>query len=107
MTVTQHLPSPQSTFDRLMMAVRANDRSAFIVGATHDMEQAVTPELMMTIHHELTPHINSGYEATFLCDLNQQGFTVHLWKVCFADGTDDIVLRIVLDGDKLAGFFRQ
>ena len=107
MALTQQSPTPQATFDRLITAVRANDLAGFLADATSDMAESVTPALMDFIHGDLAPHLDAGFQAAYLCNMKQHGFTVHLWKLVFADGADDVVLRIVQSGDQLAGFYRQ
>lgn len=100
-------PAVQATFDRLIRAVQANDREAFIEGATDEMKQGVTPQVMERINRDLAPHLQKGFQPTYLCSLKQQGVLVQLWKVTFKDGSDDAVIRVAMRGDSLAGFFRQ
>ncbi len=100
-------PGTKATFDRLVAAVQANDRDAFVKNATDDMQQAVTPQVMDGINRDIGTRLAKGFDATYLCQLKQQGHQVQLWKVAFKDGGDDALIRIVMRGDKLAGFFRQ
>jgi hypothetical protein len=104
-------PAWQITFDRLVHALqtddRTDDRTEFLTNATDDMNQAMTQPLLNKVSSDLKPHLEKGFNATYLCELKQKGFTVNLWKVTFKDGSDDCIFRIVMQEDQLAGFFLQ
>ena len=103
----ENATTQQAIFDRLMHAIVAKDRNEFLTSATDEMKRAITPALMVQMNYEIARHLDKGYDAKYLCELNQQGYDVHLWKVSFKDGSDDMIIRIVLRGEQLAGFFRQ
>ena len=46
-------------------------------------------------------------QTTYLCQLKQAGYQVHLWKMTFKDDSDDQIARLVLKDGKVAGFFLQ
>src|SRR5262245_34509700 len=93
----------QKTFDKLLAAVKANDRDAFLADATEALKKATTPQVMQGLN-KLGTRLGKGYKATYLCELKQQGYQVHLWKVTFTDGGDDAVIRVPLKDGKVAGF---
>ncbi len=100
-------PATKATFDRLVAAIQAKDRDAFVKDATDEMRQAITLQLMDSINRDIGTRLAKGFEPTYLCQLKQRGHQVYLWKVAFKDGGDDVIIRIVMRDDKLAGFFRQ
>lgn len=100
-------PAVKKTFEQLMKAVQANDREAFVANATDAVKEGVTEMVMDVISKHLGARLKAGYEATYLCDLKQQGARVHLWKLTFKDKGDDIVVRVGLKDGKVDGFFLQ
>ena len=97
----------RTMFDRLLRAIEASDRASFVAEATDPFRQAMTQGALTAMNRQLGPRLRKGHQASYLCDLRQQGLKVHLWKVTFQDGGDDVVVRIVLKDGKLAGFFLQ
>ena len=97
----------QKTFEKLLGAIKAGDRDAFIGNATDEVKKGVTQEVMDALKKDLGSRLDKGYKATYLCELKQVGLQVHLWKATFKDDGDDLVIRLVLKDGKLAGFFLQ
>jgi len=97
----------RKTFDNLMGAIIANDREAFVAGATDAVRMGVTPAVVAGLNKDLGARMEGGYQAAYLCELMQAGHRVHLWKLSFKDEGDDVVVRIVLKENKVAGFFLQ
>ncbi len=101
-------PAVKKTFEKLMAAITANDRDAFIAAGTTDtVKEGVTKEVMDILSKQLGTRLKKGYEATYLCQLKQVERQVHLWKLTFKDKGDDIVIRLVLKDGKVDGFFLQ
>jgi hypothetical protein len=100
-------PAVQKTFDKLMGAIKVNDRDAFVADATDEVKKRTTQQEMAGLNKELGPRLSKGYQATYLGQLKQQGYQVHLWKGTFKDDGDDLLFRVVLKGGKVAGYFAQ
>ena len=100
-------PAEQSTFDRLIHALQIDDRASILSTATDEMKQTITASVMDNVSHDIGPHLSAGYQASLLGELSQRGCHVQLWKVTFKDGHDDLLARVAMNGDKLAGFFIQ
>jgi hypothetical protein len=96
----------QLMFDRIVPAILADDRAAFLGYANDDMRQAVTPEVWEELD-QLAPHLNAGYKATRVRGGEEEGFDVGVWKLVFDDGSSDVVLRVVTRDDELAGLWRD
>jgi hypothetical protein len=100
-------PAVRKTFDKLIDAIIANNRETFVADATDAVKQGMTQGVMDGLHKHLGARMARGYQATYLCQLKQAGHQVHLWKLSFKDDGDDVVIRIALKQDKVAGFFLQ
>jgi hypothetical protein len=96
----------QLIFNRIVAAIGADDRAAFLKYANDDMRQAVTPELWEEIN-KLAPHLNAGYKAAHVRAGEEEGFDVNVWKLIFNDGSGNVTLRVVTRDDELAGLWRD
>ncbi len=100
-------PSVQKIFKKLLTALQSNDRDAFLADATDAVKKGVTEQVMEGLNKQLGSRLKKGNEATYLCQLKQRGLQVHLWKMTFKDGGDDVVVRVALKDGKVDGFFLQ
>ena len=97
----------QLIFNRIVAAIGAKDRAEFLRSANDEMSWAVTPELWEEIS-QMAPHLNAGYKPTHVrCGVDEEGFDVNVWKLCFEDGSSDVTLRVVTCGEELAGLWRN
>jgi len=95
----------RATFDRLIHAIQANDRDAFLKDASEEVKKGITPDVLSSVSHNMAPHLAKGFDSAYLTRLNQKGCTVDLWKLTFKDGSDDSAIRVVTQDGKLVGFF--
>lgn len=100
-------PAVKKTFEKLLGAVEANDRAAFVAQATDAVKDGVTQPVMDALNKQLGARLKKGYEATYVCELRQMERQVHLWKLRFKDNGDDVVVRVALKDGKVDGFFLQ
>jgi len=101
------LPAVQKTFQKLLGAIQAANREAFVAEATEAVKQAVTQQVLDDLNKGVGARLKKGYKAGYLCALNQRGLHVYLWKLTFTDQGDDVVVRIALKDGKVDGFFLQ
>jgi len=95
------------TFDQVVAAVASGDQGVFATMGTPEVKSGVTAEVMGSLKSTVGKRLTAGYRAEYLCELNQAGLKVYLWKVSFKDGGDDVVVRIAMQEELIAGFFLQ
>ena len=100
-------PAVQKKLDNILRGIETNDLALFVTDATADVKKATTKQIMSALSMHVGSRMKKGYEATYLCQLNQAGHQVHLWKASFKDGGDDMIFRMALKGGKVGGFFLQ
>jgi len=93
--------------EKLLKAVQTNDYDSFVADGTAAVKSGITKQMVEGLSAQLSPRMKQGYEIAFLGDLKQQGCQVRLWKLTFKDGGDDILAKLVLKDDKVAGFWLQ
>ena len=99
--------SVQKTFDKLLNAIKAKDREAFVADATDAVKKETTKEAMDLLEKHVGSRLKGGYEATYLCQLKKGAIQVYLWKLSFKDGGDDLVALMALKDGKVASLHFQ
>jgi hypothetical protein len=95
----------QKQCDKLLEAIKTADRDAFIANATDTIKEGTTQQVMDALEKQVGMRLKKGFDSTYLCQLRQAGHQVHLWKLSFKDGGDDLVVRLALKDGKVGGFF--
>ena len=97
----------RSTLDKLLKAVEASDYDNFVADANDVFKAAMTKQKLDGVSAQLSPRMKKGYQCSYLGELSQQGCRVLVWKLVFKDGGDDMLVKLVLKDDKVAGFWLQ
>ncbi len=100
-------PSTVGTVNTLLTAIAANNYDALIANAASALKSRITRETFTQVSTQLSPRLKKGYSLQYLGSLKQQGVEVLLWKISFKDGGDDMLARLVILEDKVAGFWFQ
>ncbi len=103
----ESVPAAERMLNSLLAAVQANDHEGFVVNGTAAFKAGLTRPMLEGVSAQLSPRMNKGYNTAYLGQLRQQGLKVYLWKLSFNDGGDDTLAKLVLDKDKVAGFWLQ
>ncbi|MCX6993527.1 MAG: hypothetical protein NT011_10345 [Kiritimatiellaeota bacterium] len=93
--------------DKLLKAVEANDYKSFVADGTDAFKTGITKQMFESVSKQMLPRMKKGYTCFYLGDLKQQGMSVYLWKLVYKDGENDTLAKLVLTGDKVAGFWLQ
>lgn len=93
--------------DKLLKAVEANDYKSFVADGTDAFKTGITKQIFESVSKQMVPRMKKGYTCFYLGDLKQQGCSVYLWKLVYKDGENDTLAKLVLTGDKVAGFWLQ
>jgi soluble cytochrome b562 len=91
---------------KLLTAIEKSNYAAFVADGTPEFK-GLTEDKFNGVAAQLAPKFKAGYSAAYLGELMQHGFHVTLWKVSFADGSDDALATLVVKQGKVAGFWIQ
>jgi len=100
-------PSTERTLDALLTAVATNNYDVLVANAAPALKTRITKETFTQVTTQLSPRLKKGYKPQYLGSLKQQGVEVFLWKITFLDGGDDMLARLVIQENKVAGFWFQ
>ena len=89
----------------LLAAIATNNYDAFVANATPALKTRITKEEFKRVSTQLSPRLKKGYELQYLGSLKQQGVEVFLWKIMYKEAGNDMVAKLVLQGDKVAAFW--
>lgn len=56
-----------------------------------------------SVSKQLSSRMGEGYTTTYFGHLKQLHYQIYLWKLSFEDDGDEFVIRMTMDGDKVAG----
>lgn len=98
-------PAQAAAVTRLLDALARDEYPAFVAQATPRFRQAITRETFAVVARQVGESLRGGYQLSYLTDLRQGGETVYLWKVTYPSSGMNNLARLVLDGDRVAGFW--
>lgn len=100
-------PAYEMLFAKKLDAIKTNSYAAFIENSTDQFSAALNKAQFLDVSSRYGKQLSGGYEKEFQGDFKQQGYDVHLYKVTYADGSPSNLYKMVLSGDKVAGFWIQ
>ena len=100
-------PVAQQTFELLIDCIQNDKYAAFLVAIDDNFKAALTEAVFKAAVGQVAPRLKSGYQALYLEELKQGGYEVHLWKLTFDDGGDDILVRLSIKNGKVGGLLLQ
>ena len=97
-------PAAQTASNKLLTAIVSGDYAAFISDGDASF-RGLKKEQFDAVAAQLGPRFKSGYEATYLGELNQRGYQVTLWRLRFKAGGDDFLATLSLKDGKVGGYW--
>jgi hypothetical protein len=97
----------QAIFKNLMAATVSNNYEGFIAESDATLKAALTKRMLQRVSKELEPRAKQGYDAQYLGELNRKGYKVHLWRLKFRDGGDDVLATLSVKDGKAGNFLLQ
>lgn len=100
-------PSTEGILNTLLAAIVTNNYDVLVANAAPALKTRITKETFTQVSTQLSPRLKKGYKPQYLGSLKQQGVEVFLWKITYQDGGDDMLARLVIQENKVAGFWFQ
>ena len=92
-----------SCLDTLLAATAEGDYERFVSVGDERFRGGIGPEMFRRVSRSLGPRMRKGFTPTFLGELRQGGSVVSLWRLGFADGGDDRLVRMSLASGRVRG----
>lgn len=97
---------PQNVVDCLQVildAIASGNYELFTTVGDSGYKAGITKQMFEGVSEQLAPYMEKGYSLTYFGDLKQGDYQIYLWKLSFVEGEDEFVVRMTLNGDKVAG----
>lgn len=97
---------PQNVIVCLQTILDATDSGNydhFFTVRNSSCKAGITRQMLECVSEQLSPRMLEGYTTTYFGHLKQLHYQIYLWKLSFEDGGDEFVIRMTMDGDKVAG----
>jgi hypothetical protein len=95
----------EATLKKMLSAVQTGSLADFVAAGDPGFRAGMTKPMLDGVSQQLAPRLRQGYTASFLGKLNQQGFTVYLWKLEFKDGKDEVLVTLAAKGGQVGGLW--
>ncbi len=99
-------PAPaDALFKKMLAAEEAKDYDAFIADGTDQLKAALSKSQFDAVCNLMNSRLKGGCDSSALGELNQKGFEVHLYRLRFKDGGDDMLATLSVKNGKVGGIF--
>ena len=96
---------PEAILRRMLAAVVANAYDDFVLTMSDGFKAGLTPARLAAVAQDIGPRLKRGYTAHALGKLTRGGHVAYLWKLELADGGDDLLVRLAVLDEQIAGFW--
>ncbi|HEX9302849.1 MAG TPA: hypothetical protein VGA31_00195 [Thermoanaerobaculia bacterium] len=97
----------EANMKKMLTAIQSNSYDDFLAPGDAAFKSGMNKQMLDGVSTQIGPRMKQGYHATFLGKLNQQGYTVYLWKLEFNDRKDDYLVKMAVRDGKVGGFLLQ
>ena len=98
-------PQVEATMKKMLVATQENSYEDFVADGDSTFKGGMTRQMLDGVNQQLGPRLKAGYTVSYLGKLNQHGFAVHLWRLEFKDGKDDLLATMSVKDGKVGGFW--
>jgi hypothetical protein len=100
---TEPPAASQAEATKLVSAIAFDNYAAFIADGTASFK-GLKKDQFESVVSQIGSNLKSGYDLAYLGDLNQRGYQVTLWRICFKNGGDDLLATLSMKDGKVGGF---
>lgn len=97
----------EAVMKRMLEATKSRAFDDFLSECDDNFKASLTKQMFEGVSGMLAPRLKQGWKHIYLGKLRQQGATVYLWRLEFADGKDEHLLKLALKDGKVSGILVQ
>jgi len=90
-----------------MQGIVDSDRSVFEDVGTEQFRKQMTPELFQAAQIEIGDRLRQGFQSVYLGKVAKNGREIFLWKIIILQSPDELLATLILENNKVVGFFFQ
>jgi hypothetical protein len=91
----------------LLQAIQDGDASVFQELGTEAFKKQMTPDLFRSAQNEIGIRLREGYVSSYLGKISKSNREIFLWKITTPRNFDQLLATLVLEKNKVAGFYFQ
>jgi len=91
----------------LLQAIQDGDASVFQELGTEAFKKQMTPDLFRSAQNEIGIWLREGYVSSYLGKISKSNREIFLWKITTSRNSDQLLATLVLEKNKVAGFYFQ
>jgi hypothetical protein len=91
----------------LLQAIQDGDGAVFQELGTEAFKKQMTPELFHSAQVEIGARLRGGYTSSYLGKISKNNREIFLWKIITSKTQDQLLATLVLENNKVAGFYFQ
>lgn len=99
------LPEPNALLRQLLTALAEGSYEDFLRYASDHVKAGLDKAELDGLASEIGPRIAAGYTADYLGPFRAAEHRSHVWIISFADGGDQVLVRLLVSGDRYVAFF--
>lgn len=87
----------------ILDAFLSENYELFTTVGNSSYKAGITKQMFESVSKQLSSRMGKGYTTTYFGHLKQLHYQIYLWKLSFEDEGDEFVIRMAMEGDKVAG----
>jgi hypothetical protein len=91
----------------LLQAIQDGDAAVFQELGTEAFKKQMTPDLFHSAQIEIGARLRNGYTSSYLGKISKNNRELFLWKITTSKNPDQLLATLVLENNKVAGFYFQ
>jgi hypothetical protein len=103
MSFTHPSENTVACLQTILSAIKTGNYEQFLTVGDDNYKTGISKEMFDAVSGQLAPRLTLGYNITYFGNLKQMKYQIYLWKLSFADGGDEFVARMAINGDKVGG----
>ena len=91
----------------LLQAIQDGDSSVFQELGNEAFRKQMTPELFQSAREQIGDRLRGGYTSAYLGKVLKNGKEMCLWKIAPTQNSEQLLVTLVLENNKVAAFYFQ
>jgi hypothetical protein len=91
----------------LIQGILDGDRSVFEDVGTEQFRKQMTPELFQTAQIQIGDRLRQGFQSVYLGKVVKNSREIYLWKILILQSSDELLATLILEKNKVGGFYFQ
>ena len=97
----------KNIYSVLIQGILDGDASVFQDVGTEEFRKKMTPELFQAAQAEIGNRLRQGFQSVYLGKIVKSGREIYLWKITVSQNSEELLATLILNQNKVDGFYFQ